>query len=64
MTGRPLAGVHEFLASKMNERALAKWEQAMALALERLRGACWMSVGAACERVVVMLREVDAWARW
>ncbi|GAA5995013.1 uncharacterized protein JCM10292_004488 [Rhodotorula paludigena] len=64
VTGRPLAGVHEFLASKMNERALAKWEQAMALALERLRVACWMSVGAACERVVVMLREVYAWARW
>lgn len=48
----------------MNERGLVKWEQAMGLALERLRRVGWMSVAPAMERAVVLLREVDGWARW
>ncbi|BGP44776.1 hypothetical protein JCM10450v2_000590 [Rhodotorula kratochvilovae] len=64
LTGRPTRALHDFLASKMNERGLVKWEGAMALALERLRRATWMSVGPAMERVVLLLREVDGWARW
>ncbi|BGP36700.1 hypothetical protein JCM10449v2_000601 [Rhodotorula kratochvilovae] len=64
LTGRPTRALHDFLASKMNERGLVKWEGAMALALERLRRATWMSVGPALERVVLLLREVDGWARW
>lgn len=64
LTGRPTRALHDFLASKMNERGLVKWEQAMGLALERARRVGWVSVAPAMERVVVLLREVDAWARW
>ncbi|GAA6047339.1 hypothetical protein JCM3770_001895 [Rhodotorula araucariae] len=64
VTGRPTRALHDFLASKMNERGLVKWEGAMALALERLRRVGWMSVAPAMERVVLLLREVDAWAQW
>ncbi|GAA5926463.1 hypothetical protein JCM3775_001025 [Rhodotorula graminis] len=64
LTGRPTRALHDFLASKMNERGLVKWEQAMGLALERSRRVGWVSVATAMERVVVLLREVDAWARW
>lgn len=64
VTGRPTRALHDFLASKLNERGLVKWEQAMAAALERLREVGWMSVTPALERVVLLLREVDAWARW
>ncbi|GAA5914814.1 hypothetical protein JCM8208_005711 [Rhodotorula glutinis] len=64
LTGRPTRALHDFLASKMNERGLVKWEQAMGLALERSRRVGWVSVATAMERVVILLREVDAWARW
>lgn len=48
----------------MNERVLVKWEQAMGAALERLRKVAWMSVIPALERIVVMLKEVEAWSLW
>ncbi|CDR39216.1 RHTO0S04e02916g1_1 [Rhodotorula toruloides] len=64
LTGRPTRSLHDFLASKMNERVLVKWEQAMGAALERLRKVAWMSVIPALERIVVMLKEVEAWSLW
>ncbi|GAA5894244.1 hypothetical protein JCM5296_004693 [Sporobolomyces johnsonii] len=64
LTGRPTRALHDFLASKMNERGLVKWEQAMALALERLKKVGWMSVEPAMERAVLLLLEMEAWARW
>ncbi|CEQ38948.1 SPOSA6832_00426 [Sporobolomyces salmonicolor] len=64
LTGRPTRALHDFLASKMNERGLVKWEQAMALALERLKKVGWMSVEPAMERAVLLLLEIEAWARW
>ncbi|GAA5908343.1 uncharacterized protein JCM6883_004356 [Sporobolomyces salmoneus] len=64
MTGRPTRSLHDFLASKMNERGLVKWEQEMGLALDRMKRVGWMSVVPALERTIVLLLEVDAWARW
>ncbi|GAA5980627.1 hypothetical protein JCM10908_001714 [Rhodotorula pacifica] len=64
VTGRPTKSLHDFLAAKLNERGLVKWEQAMAAALERLRETTWMSLVPALERAVLLLREIDAWARW
>ncbi|GAA5958492.1 hypothetical protein JCM3765_007894 [Sporobolomyces pararoseus] len=64
MTGRPTRSLHDFLASKMNERGLVKWEQEMGLALEKLKRVGWMSVVPAMERTIILLLEVDAWARW
>ncbi|GAA6058705.1 hypothetical protein JCM10212_003393 [Sporobolomyces blumeae] len=64
VTGRPTRSLHDFLASKMNERGLAKWEQAMDVALERMKRVGWMSVEPAMERVIILLLEVDGWARW
>ncbi|BGP21642.1 hypothetical protein JCM10295v2_000517 [Rhodotorula toruloides] len=64
LTGRPTRSLHDFLASKMNERVLVKWEQAMGAALERLRKVAWMSIIPALERVIVMLKEVEAWSIW
>ncbi|PRQ72613.1 Anaphase-promoting complex, cyclosome, subunit 4-domain containing protein [Rhodotorula toruloides] len=64
LTGRPTRSLHDFLASKMNERVLVKWEQAMGAALERLRKVAWMSVVPALEKIVVMLKEVEAWTLW
>lgn len=64
VTGRPTRSLHDFLASKLNERGLVKWEQAMAAALERLREVGWLSIVPALERSVLLLREMDAWARW
>ncbi|GAA5850232.1 hypothetical protein JCM8547_001052 [Rhodosporidiobolus lusitaniae] len=63
-TGRPSASLHDFLASKMNERGLVKWEFAMSAALGRLRSVGWTSLAPACERVVVMIEEVLAWSSW
>lgn len=64
VTGRPTRSLHDFLASKLNERGLFKWEQAMATALERLREVTWTSLVPALERTIVLLQEIDAWARW
>ncbi|TKA55383.1 hypothetical protein B0A53_02307 [Rhodotorula sp. CCFEE 5036] len=64
VTGRPTRSLHDFLASKLNERGLVKWEQAMSSALERLREVTWTSLVPALERSILLLREVDAWARW
>ncbi|GAA6032826.1 hypothetical protein JCM8097_000815 [Rhodosporidiobolus ruineniae] len=62
LTGRPLPSLHDFLASKMNERGLVKWESAMGVALDKLRRAAAESVGPAGERVVVGLVEARGWA--
>ncbi|GAA5923221.1 uncharacterized protein JCM15063_003574 [Sporobolomyces koalae] len=64
MTGRPTRSLHDFLASKMNERGLVKWEQEMGIALDRMKRVGWMSVVPALERAIILLLEVDAWARW
>ncbi|BGP12724.1 hypothetical protein JCM10213v2_000641 [Rhodosporidiobolus nylandii] len=64
LTGRPPPALAHFLASKMNERGLLKWEGEMSAALKRLRGACWMSVVPALERVVLMCMEAEGWGRW
>lgn len=64
MTGRASAPLHDFLASKMNERVLSKWETTTASALEDLRKAAFASVVPAVERVVVLVDELRAWADW
>ncbi|KAL8283158.1 hypothetical protein RQP46_005936 [Phenoliferia psychrophenolica] len=64
MTGRASSALHDFLASKMNERVLAKWEATTATALEKLRHAAFASVGPAIERAVVLLDEILAWSSW
>ncbi|GAA5876329.1 hypothetical protein JCM3774_003724 [Rhodotorula dairenensis] len=64
VTGRPTRSLHDFLASKLNERGLFKWEQAMSTALERLREVTWTSLVPALERTLLLIQEIDAWARW
>lgn len=64
VTGQPTRSLHDFLASKMNERGLVKWEQEMGLSLDKMKRVGWMSVVPALERTVILLLEVDAWARW
>lgn len=64
MTGRPTRSLHDFLASKMNERGLVKWEQEMGVALDRMKRVGWMSIVPAMERAILLLLEVDAWSRW
>ncbi|KAI5476372.1 anaphase-promoting complex component Cut20/Apc4 [Pseudohyphozyma bogoriensis] len=62
--GRPSKALHDFLASKMNERVLTKWEGATSTALERLRMVTFMSIAPAIEHVVLLLDELRAWAAW
>lgn len=63
-TGRTSASTHDFLASKMNERGLAKWETTTALAMEKLRGVTFLSIAPAMEQVVLLLDECKAWSQW
>jgi hypothetical protein len=64
VTGRASVALSDFLSSKMNERGLLKWEQAMGSALEKLRKGAWMNVTPAVERVVIALMELEGWCRW
>ncbi|GAA5835238.1 hypothetical protein JCM11251_006654 [Rhodosporidiobolus azoricus] len=64
VTGRASAALSDFLSSKMNERGLGKWEQAMGSALEKLRRVGWMNVTPALERGVILLMELEGWTRW
>lgn len=64
LTGRPTRSLHDFLASKMNERGLTKWEGATAQALDKLKGVGFMSVQPALERVVLLVDEMKGWERW
>ncbi|ORY85393.1 anaphase-promoting complex, cyclosome, subunit 4-domain-containing protein [Leucosporidium creatinivorum] len=58
LTGRPTRSLHDFLASKMNERGLSKWENATAVALEKLKEVGWSKLQVAVERVVLRLEEL------
>lgn len=64
MTGRPTGSLHDFLASKMNEKALNKWEGTTVQALERLRACTFTSIEPAMERAIFLLDEIRAWAEW
>ena len=64
LTGRPTRSLHDFLASKMNEKALNKWETSTAAALEKLKDVGFMSVQTAMERVVLGLEELLGWSKW
>ena len=63
MTGRPSRALHDFLASKMNERALGKWEHATAVALAGIKN-MFMSLTPATERALLLLDEIRAWGIW
>ncbi|SCV68825.1 BQ2448_946 [Microbotryum intermedium] len=64
LTGRPSAALHDFLASKMNEKSLSKWQGSMAQVLQRLKAVPYMSIQPAVERTVLLLEEVESWAMW
>ncbi|SCZ90941.1 BZ3500_MvSof-1268-A1-R1_Chr1-3g02404 [Microbotryum saponariae] len=64
LTGRPSAALHDFLASKMNEKSLSKWQGSMAQVLQRLKSVPYMSLQPAIERTVLLWEEVESWAMW
>lgn len=63
MTGRPSRALHDFLASKMNERALNKWENVTATALAGIKS-MFVSLSPATERSILLLDEIRAWGIW
>lgn len=64
VNGRSTVTLHDFLASKMNERVFSKWESTTASALEKLRIAAFMNVVPATEHIVLLLDELKAWSLW
>lgn len=62
--GRASKAVHALLASKPNERVLAKLESSTASALEKLRQVTYMSIAPAIEQVILFLEELKSWAAW
>ncbi|KAK4054867.1 hypothetical protein OIV83_000791 [Microbotryomycetes sp. JL201] len=60
-TGRPSLALQDFLASKMNERALDKWISTTEQAFTKLRKNTVLSIQPAVERVILMLDELKGW---
>jgi hypothetical protein len=63
-TGRPSRSLHDFLASKMNEKAFSKWETTTSSALDQLKKCTFMSIEPAMEHSILLLDELKAWAMW
>ncbi|KAI0655069.1 anaphase-promoting complex, cyclosome, subunit 4-domain-containing protein [Cubamyces menziesii] len=63
-TGRTSEGVLDYLGSgeHMSERSIQKWETTMVEALTRLRDFSEKRVAPACQRLRLLLQEVQGWA--
>lgn len=67
LAGRTGPTLQDFLSSKMNERALAKWESATNSSFEKFKQFAGLGVGGLgimLERIVLALDEMRAWAQW